>query len=175
MTISEIIASLALAVSCASFIVAYLSFRRTAKLDEPNAWAEVSPLAPANCWTVKVNIKNPTRYPLNIDAISVPIGRIPIDEKQDFLLAPSLEMQSAEPVATYMKMPVYNTTVGADSEGTVEACIRRGALSTASEAILTLHYWAMLERPRYRSLTLRARIPSGGVTLQVSRTLPATE
>jgi hypothetical protein len=167
MTNSEIIASLALAVSCGSFVVAYLSFRRSTKLDEPNAWAEVEPLEQANCWRVKVGLKNPTRYPLKIEAISVPIGRIPIDEKQDFVLAPS--MKSGEPVGTYIKMPVSETTVGAASEGVVEAYIKRGALSTASEAILTLHYWAMLEQPRHRSLTLRARIPSGGITLQVQR------
>ena len=183
MTNAEIIASLAFAVSCASFIVAYLSFRRTTKLDEPNARAEVEPIAQENCWKVKVCLNNPTRYPLKIEALSVPIDRIPIDAKQDFVLSPTVEglrpqtreslieaMKSGDPTGVYVKMHVSETTVAAESEGSVEAFIKRGAMSTASEARLTLHYWVMLERPRYRTLTLRARIPAGGISLHIART-----
>jgi hypothetical protein len=91
MTASEIIASLALLVAFGSLAVAYLSFRRTSKQDEPSAWVELEAVVQANCWSASIHLKNPTRYPLKIQAVSVLLSRVPVDEKQDFLLAETEE------------------------------------------------------------------------------------
>ena len=183
MSYAEIVSSLALLVSCSSFAIAYLSFRRTTRLDEPNAWAELEPIDQPNCWKVKVTIKNPTRYPLKLESLSVPIERVPIDAKQDFTLSPTAAglkpqtqeaimeaMKTGAVIGVFLKMPLADVTVAADRDGSIEAYIKRGSLSAASEARLTLHYCAMLETPRYRTITLRARIPGGGMTLHLSRT-----
>jgi hypothetical protein len=181
MTVAEIIASLALAVSLASFAVAYLSFRRTSKQDEPNAWVELQPLAQENCWAASIHLKNPTRYPLKVQAVSVPLSRVPVDDKQGFLLAATEEalkpiraedfiesLKRSDP-GRYVKMSVEDVTIDSGSESVMQVMLQRGRLSTAAEAAITLHYWAMLEKPRFRTLTVRARIPSGGITLHLQR------
>ena len=182
MTYSEAISSLALLVALASFVVAYLSFRRTSKLDEPNAWMELKAISEPNCWKASIHLKNPTRYPLKLEAVSVPLSRVPVDEKQDFLLAESeaaLKLTENESRidadkhgvgVLYIKMPIPELTVAVGSEGVVQVILVRGSLSVASEVTLTLHYWAIVERPRYRTQTVRGRIPTVGIALQVQRT-----
>jgi hypothetical protein len=181
MTTSEIIASLALVVALASFAVAYLSFRRTSKQDEPNAWVELEPLTQENCWTASIHLKNPTRYPLKVQAVSVPLSRVPVDDKQGFLLAATEEalkliraedlpeaLRSGDP-GRFVKMSVEDVTVDSGSESVMQVMLQRGRLSTAAEAAITLHYWMILETPRFRTLTVRARLPSAGIRLQLQR------
>jgi hypothetical protein len=179
MTVAEIISSLALAVSLASFTVAYLSFRRTSKLDEPNAWLEIETIT-ENCWKVTIQVRNPTRYTLRLGKIGVPITRVPVDAKQDFLLGdyeaalrecgddPSklaYATQGKDNILS-MEVPAPPQSVPSGAMGVVNVLLFRGKLSVAPEVAISLSYLSMEETPRPKSLTLRGQL-TGARRLQI--------
>ncbi len=69
--------------------------------------------------------------------------------------------------ARYLTMPITDNaaTVESESTGTVEILLMRGALSVASKPVITMHYWSMEKRPRYKSRKVKGRIPSSGVAI----------
>src|SRR4051812_21636560 len=85
-TYSEIISSLAFGVSAFGLLISYLSFRKASQHDVPNAWGELHSIGVENCWRLSVHLRNPTKFDIQPASLSVPIQRVPIDAKQDFLL-----------------------------------------------------------------------------------------
>jgi hypothetical protein len=106
------------------------------KRDEPNAWVELEALTQENCWTASIHLKNPTRYPLKVQAVSVPLLRVPVDDKQGFLLAATEEalkpirtddlletLKSGDP-GRFVKMSVEDVTVDSGSESVMQVMLQ---------------------------------------------------
>jgi hypothetical protein len=171
MSYAEIVSSLAFMVSLASFTIAYLSFRRTSKLNEPNAWLEIESIT-ENCWKVTIQVRNPTRYTLRLGKIGVPITRVPVDAKQNFLLgdyeaalrecgddlSKLASATSGKDTILTMEVPAHLQSVPSGAMGVVNVLLFRGKLSVAPKVAISLSYLSMEETPRPKSLTLRGQL-----------------
>jgi hypothetical protein len=171
-TRSEIMSALALVISALGFVLSLLSFRRTWKLEEPNAWLEIKSIGVQNCWIATVQVRNPTKYELKLGKIGVPIKRVPVDDKQDFVLgdyeaalkecgndqSKIASAISGKDNILSMEVPMDLQSVPSGGMGTVHALLFRGRLSTASDVVVTLSYLSMEETPRPKICKLRGRL-----------------
>jgi hypothetical protein len=183
--LAEIIALCALGISAAGLAISILSFRRVGKLEEPVAWAETTALIVENCWVITVHLRNPsTRYAVRLASLGVPITRVPVDDKQDFLLGDyTLAFKECEndvvklrKIVEQMPTKAFKMSVPADtpliSPGDTyafRALLFRGRLSAASRAKLTLYYYLMKENPSYRTKQMQLSLAERGLTFELQR------
>jgi hypothetical protein len=175
-THSDIVAVLALVVAALGFVLSFLSFWRVRQMGEPHAWAQIEATDIRNCYKLTVKMRNPTPYVLKFDSLGVEIQRVPVDDKQDFRLVELKSLSGttqAEVAASLSRaVPHFKMQVVAEVPsgeiGSVEAILMRGTLSTAAQGDITLYYWSMENKPRYRTQIVRARLPSQGITISLT-------
>ena len=102
-------------------------------------------------YVVTVKLRNPTQYLFKFAAISVPLHRIPVDEKQNFLLVQrgAFRGHSEEWAKENLDKIERGVKLGISGEipsgeiGDVKVLLIRGSLSAAREARITVHYRSM--------------------------------
>jgi hypothetical protein len=184
MVATAIIALCALVVSTGSLVISILSYRRVSKLEEPIAWAETTALIVENCWVITVHLRNPSRYAVRPAAISVPIERVPVDDRQDFLLADYSGVfkesendivklrelvQRMSTKSFKMSVPDDTPLVSQGESFGFRALLYRGRLSTATTAEISLSYYVMKEQPSYKTKKMRLSIAGPTITLQLTK------
>jgi hypothetical protein len=176
--ISDVIASLALAVSMASAYFSYRTHRRSIEAERPICWLEVLPTTIQDAFLATVNFENRTPYPIRVSKLSVPIVEFPIGRKQDFVildyssvLAPdqygnaAISADKINTAERHLAMPMSKTIAARDS-GRFHAVLVRGALSGAQKASINLQTEVLGNSSSYRSFKLEARLP-GGITIKL--------
>jgi hypothetical protein len=173
---TQIIAGLALVVSALSFGLSVYSVWFARKKETPHAWAEVQQTNTPRLYVVTVKLRNPTQYVFKFAGISVPVDRIPVDEKQNFLLARpyAFRGRSEEWAKENLDKVERGTKLDISGEipsgeiGDAKMLLIRGNLSAAQEAKITVYYWSMENKARYRNQVIKASLPTSGVTIKIS-------
>jgi hypothetical protein len=172
---TALISALALAVSVLSLGLSVYSVWRVRKKETPHAWAGVEKTNTPRLYVVTVKLRNPTQYVFKFAAMSVPLNRIPVDEKQDFLLvqrdafrghSEEWAKENIDKVARGMKLEISGE-IPSGEIGSVKMLLIRGSLSAAQEAKITVGYWSMENKPRYRNQVVKATLPTSGLTISV--------
>lgn len=172
---TQIIAGLALVISALSFGLSVYSVWFARKKETPHAWAEVEKTNTPRLYVVTLKLRNPTQYVFKFAAVSVPIDRVPLDENQDFVMAPrgafhgrseEWVKDNLDKVERGIKLDIAGE-IPSGEIGSVKMLLIRGNLSAAREAKITVYYWSMENKARYRNQVVKARLPSSGVTISV--------
>ena len=142
----------------------------------PHAWAEVEQTTTPRLYIVTLKLRNPTQYVFKFAAVSVPIDRVPLDEKQDFVLAQrgafrgrsdEWAKENLDKIERGVKLVIAGE-IPSGEISSVKMLLIRGNLSAAHEANITLYYWSMENKARYRNQVVKARLPTSAVTIRVS-------
>jgi hypothetical protein len=173
---TQAIAGLALVVSTLSFALSVYSVWLSRKKETPHAWAEVEKTNTPRLFVVTVKLRNPTQYVFKFAALSVPLDRIPVDEKQDFLLAQrgtfagrseAWAIENLDKVERGAKLEIAGE-IPPSQTGSVKVLLILGGLSAAQEAKITVYYWSMENKARYSSQVVKAGLPTSGITISIA-------
>ena len=169
-TTSVVISAFALVISSLSFALSFYSVWRVRKKETSHAWAEIERTGVRdNFFVLTIKLRNPTQYLLKFAALSVPLSRYPMDERQDFYLMNHFTLQSSQAfIEENLKGPTYLKTdltgdVPSGEIGSITKYLIRGRLSAAREVKITLCYSSMESASRYKHLTIKGRLPASGI------------
>ena len=172
---TAVIAALAFVVSVLSFGLSVYSVWRVRKKETPHAWAEVEKTNTPRLYVVTVKLRNPTQYVFKFNGMSVPLDRVPVDEKQRFLLAQrdtfrghseEWAKENLDKVERGVKLDVSGE-IPSGEIGSVKMLLIRGSLSAAQQAKITVYYWSMENEPRYRNQVVKSKLPTSGIAISV--------
>jgi len=178
---AEYIAALAFLVSAGSAVLSFLTYRRTRRAETPHAWAEVEGIGLSDCWRLSIYLANPTKHVLKIGKVSVPIRRVPVDDKQDFLLGDytgalsavggdiAMLHETAAAAGRFFSNIADGEAIEPDATGVVRYLLFRGRFSTAPKVKLSVSFRSMQERPVTFTRTLSGDIPAPGLTIHLKR------
>jgi len=172
---TAVISALALVVSVLSLGLSGYSIWRVRKKETPHAWAEVERTNTPRLYVVTVKLRNPTQYLFKFSGISVPLDRVPVDERQRFILvergafrghSEQWAKDNLDNIERGVKLNISGD-IPSGEIGNVKVFLVRGSLSSAQEAKITVYYWSMENKARYRSQVVKASLPAAGVAISV--------
>jgi hypothetical protein len=99
----------------------------------------------------------------------VPLKKLPLTERQDFLLGEPTSDGGQIPAGRSLKMSFENQKpVQPAQTGIFTVMLIRGRLSDATTAKMKFCIQSLAAKPRYKTLSIAGKIPSGGLTLTIS-------
>jgi hypothetical protein len=157
-SLPEITSLLALLVSALSLGVAFLSFLRSYRAQQPVAWLEVELTDAPNEWAGKIHLLNRSNFGWRATQAVVPLRKFPMTDKQDFLI------RSSQDPAFNLKAFIRGEVLPGES-GTYPIVLRRGPLSDATVVTIKFTVGSMVAKPRSKTLTVKADLPRPSVTM----------
>lgn len=168
-TWTEVISSLALVVSTLALLVAAISLWRTYAAEQPVAWAEVQSTEIPNCWLANVHLRCPSSRSWRPISLVVPLKKLPLTERQDFLLGEPTKDGGQISAERSLKMSLENQKpVQSGQTGIFTVMLIRGRLSDATTAQMKFCIQSLAAKPRYKTLSIEGKIPGGGLRLEIS-------
>ena len=177
----EIISALALGVSVLSLSMSLFMAWRTAAAERPVAWVKLEPTEKADCWLVKIHLRNRSNLDLRALSVWVPVRAVPITKKQDFwMLEYSKGLRTAadgrrvllenfENLEREFKVMLQpSAPVRPGDTGIFHVILFRSALSDAALVKMTLCIEVMKPRPRIMNFSLVGQIPSEMVRIHIA-------
>jgi hypothetical protein len=169
MTWAEVISSLALGVSTLALLVSAISLWRTYVAEQPAAWAEVQTTEIPNCWLANIHLRCPPNRSWRPISLVVPLKKLPLTERQDFLLSEPTGDGGQISAVRSLKMSLENQNpVQPGETGIFTVMLFRGRLSDATTAKMQFCIESLTAKPRYKTLSIAGKIPSSGITLALS-------
>jgi len=166
----------ALVVSVLSFLLSAYSLWVAQKKNRVHAWAEVEKTTTPRLYILTIKLRNPTQYVLKFAALSIPLERIPIDERQSFLLikidafrdqTEDWAKENLDKVERGSKLDVAGEILPGET-GSVKMLLIRGSLSAALAAKITVYYWSMGNIAQYKNQVVTATVPTSGLTFKIA-------
>jgi hypothetical protein len=178
---TEIISAAALFIATVSLAGSLFSIWWTTAKEKPIAWIEFRPTPTPGCWIADIHVRN--RSSISVEAISldVPIKKVPISRKQDFLLGDYASSFITTPdggrllpkdlsgVTKYLKFNIEtkNKVVPPAMTEIFPVLLFRGELSDARRVQITLTLQTLAPKPALRRLTLSGAVPGQGIGLTI--------
>jgi hypothetical protein len=169
MTWTEIISSLALGVSTLALLVSAISLWRTYAAEQPAAWAEVQTTEIPNCWLANIHLRCPSSRSWRPISLVVPLKKLPLSERQDFLLSEPTGDGGQISSGRSLKMSLEaRNPVQPGETGTFTVMLIRGRLSDATTVKMQFCIQSLTAKSRYKTLSIAGKIPSSGIALAIS-------
>jgi hypothetical protein len=166
----------ALVIAALSFCLSLYSVWRVHIKETPHAWAEVEKTTTPRLYLLTIKLRNPTQYVLKFAALSIPLERIPIDERQSFLMikidafrdqTEDWVKDNLDKVERGSKLDVAGEILPGET-GSVQMLLIRGSLSAALAAKVTVYYWSMGNTAQYKNQVVTATVPTSGLTFKIA-------
>jgi uncharacterized protein with PQ loop repeat len=170
MTWTEVISTLALVVSTLAFLVSAISLWRTYASEQPTAWVEVRATETPNSWLAYIHLRSPSNRSWRPISLTVPLKKLPLTEKQDFLLADASAVAPGEqiPAERCLKMSLANRApVRSGETGIFMVTLIRGGLSDATTTKMRFCIQSLAAKPRYKTLSIAGKLPTSGLGLAI--------
>jgi hypothetical protein len=139
-----------------SFILAIISCAATYR------WLEVQPTPIPNEWLGKIHILNRSSFGWRVVQAVVPVTKIPLTDKQDFLIRAVTEN---EPAKAFGFVASFSGGILPGESGTCPIVLRRGPLSDASVVTIDFTIQSMVAKPHNKTLIIKGTLPRYGLTM----------
>jgi hypothetical protein len=177
----EIISALALGVSIFSLAVTLFMAWRTAAAERPLAWVKLEPTEKADCWLATIHLRNRSKLDLRAHSVWVPITAGPVTRKQDFWMldygkelttaqdGKRVILDSLDHLDRHLKVSFERSApVQPGDTGAVSVLLIRSGLSAATIVKMSFCMEEMKPRPRLKTMSLTANIPSETLRMHIS-------
>lgn len=158
--ISVVIAALALLVSCASLFVSWRMSRRTIDAERVTAWIELNATGSAEWLLATISVKNPSHLDIKVEKLGVNLPDFRLGDLDEASVDDGLgSLVLPKEIALknhYTAMP-FKLAVGAGETSKGEFLIYQPARSLMRQARVSVMYWTMEPKPKWRILPVTVR------------------
>jgi hypothetical protein len=154
---------------------------RTAAAEKPLAWVKLEPTEKADCWLATIHLRNRSKFDFRAHSVWVPISAVPITKKQDFWMLDYGKGLTTAPDGTrvisenfdhleqHFKVSFERSApVRPEDTGAVSVLLIRSGLSAAALVKMSFCMEVMKPRPRLKTVSLTAKIPSEILGIHIS-------
>lgn len=156
--VSALISALALLVSSCSLFVSWRMSRRTIEAERVNAWIELAATSSSEWLLASVSVKNPSHLDIKVQKLSIDLPDFRLGDLSEAIVDDRMEKRilPKEIQNRYTAMP-FEMAVGAGETSNGKCLIYQPASSHRRATKVSVMYWTMEPRPKWRILRINVR------------------